>query len=272
MNRRIVLCSFVCLACIFSQVAAADDTTSPVKWSQFPDMGTWGYDWSSETTVPSMAADDFLCSNPFPVIDLHWWGSYYQPGPLWPWSNSDNFPDPTLPAGPSPGILAGFNIEFYTDVPAGLDPLMPYSHPGTLLYDEFIPMAQVTESLYGTVTHIGGIQENVWQYNADLPVQFDQDPSFDPVDVDGDGEPDGTIYWLKIQAVHTDPLIQWGWHEAATLWRDNAVQAWQYAGPYPDRWEIIADTDLAFELTFIPEPSLFVVLCLGVLAIIRRRR
>jgi len=261
-----LLVAGVCL-----QTAIADEPVDLVKWSQLPDMGAYGYNWSSETVVPSMVADDFLCSNPLPVIDLHWWGSYYAPGPLWPYSNSDNIQDPTVPANQPPGILQGFNVEFYTDVPVGADPTMPWSHPGQLLYEELIPITAVVEAYYGTVTHIGGIQENVWQYNADLPVPFFQDPTSDPVDVDGDGVADGTIYWLKIQAITSCETIQWGWHEAATLWHDNAVQNWppNQLAPF---WNIIVDTDMAFELTVIPEPSFLLLTCLGLSLLLKRRR
>jgi hypothetical protein len=272
MSFRCLVFACVFLPCVFPQAAGADDPTSPVKWSQLPDMGTWGYDWSSETTVPSMAADDFLCSSPLAVVDLHWWGSYYKPGVLWPWPNSDNLPDPTLATGQPPGILQGFLVEFYSDVPAGVDPGMPDSHPGIVLYEQFVPITQVAESFYGQVVHIGNIKENVWQYNCDLPVPFYQDPDLEPVDVDGDGQPDGTIYWLKIQAVHSDMQIQWGWHEAVTLWRDNAVQAWQYVGQHPDQWETLVDSDLAFELTFVPEPSLLLAGLLGLLLLVKFRR
>jgi hypothetical protein len=250
--------------------ARADEVLNPVKWSQLPEMGPYGYNFSSETSVPSMAADDFLCWNEFPVVDVHWWGSYYAPA-LWPYPNSDNHVDPTIPTGTPPGILAGFRIEFYTDVPAGVDPLMPWSHPGLLLYDEFIPIDLVSEAYYGTVTHLGGILENVWQYNVDLPVPFFQDPGLEPQDVDGDGVLDGTVYWLKIQAVHSDQQIQWGWHQAETLWHDNAVQQWPPNPTLPE-WNALADTDLAFELTIIPEPSLLLVVGFGALLVLRRRK
>ncbi len=263
--------------CLFAlSLPAEADIIGPTKWSQLPDMGPYGYDFSSETTVPSMVADDYLCISPLPVIDVHWWGSYYVPGPLYPYPTSDNLPDPTIPAAGGdpqpPGILQGFNIEFYTDIPAGVDPFMPWSHPGTLLYEEFVDISQVAEVFFGTITHIGGIEENVWQYNVDLPVPFEQDRYQDPQDIDGDGIDDGTVFWLKIQAVHTDPEIQWGWHEAESLWHDNAVQQ-GYFEPEPLLWDLLPNKDMAFELTVIPEPSFLIggLLALGLLLRLRRR-
>jgi len=185
-------------------------------------------------------------------------------------------PDPTVPpAGGDPqppGILQGFNIAFFTDIPAGVDPYMPWSHPGNLLYLEFIDISQVAEVLFGTITHIGGVEENVWQYNVDLPVPFEQDRYQDPQDIDGDGIDDGTVFWIAIQAVHTDPNIQWGWHEADTLWHDNAVQV-GYFEAIPELWDLLPNKDMAFELTVIPEPSFLIggLLGLGLLLRLRRR-
>ncbi len=273
MRRPIVLSlSTLFVALLLTVPAAADEQTDLVKWSQMPDMGPYGYDFSSESSFFSMVADDFLCSNSLAVTDVHWWGSYYQPGALYPYPNSDNLPDPTLATmEPVPGMLQGFFIEFYTDIPAGTDPFMPWSHPGTVLYEQFIPMTQVIETFYGQVEHLGGVLENVWQYNVDLPTPFNQDPDFEPQDIDGDGTLDGTVYWIKIQAAHYDPYIQWGWHEADTLWHDNAVQHWPPNANLP-AWVLLPNKDMAFELTFIPEPSVLILAGFGVLALLLRRR
>jgi hypothetical protein len=257
------------IASLALMLPADAEPVFPVKWSQLPDMGPYGYDWSSETSVPSMTADDFLCDTPLAIIDLHWWGSYYDPGELWPYKSSDDHFDPTLASQTPPGIVVGFNIEFYSDVPGEVGAPIPWSHPGDLLYEEFIDMALVTEAYFGTITHISGAQENVWQYNCVLPIPFEQDPWADPVDIDGDDIPDGTIYWLKIQAVHSDQQIQWGWHEADTLWHDNAVQHW---GPNPvPFWDLRENKDMAFEFSVIPEPSLLLLAAAGLLALLRRR-
>jgi len=258
------------IASLLLVLPAGSEPVFPVKWSQLPDMTAYGYDWSSETTVPSMTADDFLCDTPLAVVDVHWWGSYYDPGDWWPYKSSDNFPNDPTAAGDPPEMITGFNIEFYTDVPANVDAI-PWSHPGELLYEEFIDIALVAETYFGTVTHTGGAQENVWQYNCVLPIPFEQDPWADPVDVDDDGTADGTIYWIKIQAVHDHPDFQWGWHEADSLWHDNAVQYWppDEITPY---WDLRENKDMAFELSVIPEPSLLLVAAVGLLALLRRRR
>ena len=185
-----------------------------VNCSQLPNMTSNGYDFSSETLVPSVVADDFQCTDPRPVTDIHWWGSYYtvSPGPYD--INSDHHLDPSFP-GPGltpvmPNTLSGFIITFYTDVPAGVDPVMPYSHPGQPLVSCPVQMNQVQSNLHGVIDRNGnGIvgddgDEAVWQYNLNLFDPFVQDP--------------GTIYWLSIVALNGDPVqnpnsIQWGWHE-----------------------------------------------------------
>jgi hypothetical protein len=271
MRPSIRLGAAVALFASLSFTCARADWTGPTKWSQLPRLDEYGYAFSSETTVPSMVADDFLCQSSAPVIDVHWWGSYYEPF-FWPDANNDNWSDPTVPSGQDPGILTGFLIEFYTDVPGGVEPSMPYSHPGELLLDQFVPIADVQQELYATVTRVGGVLQNIWQYNVVLPEPFYQDPLFNPVDVDGNGVEDGTVYWLKIQAMNSDGTIQWGWAEAATLWHDNAVQSGFVHPEIPEYWALVTNKDMAFELSIIPEPSLLLAGLLGLAFFLRLRR
>jgi hypothetical protein len=70
--------------------------------------------------------------------------------------------------------------------------------------------------------------------------------------------------------VHADPLIQWGWHEADALWHDQAVQHWP-PNPNLPSWVLVPNKDMAFELTFVPEPSVM-LLGAAVLLLLRRRR
>ncbi len=232
-----------------------------VKWSQLPDMTPNGYDFSSEVLVPSTVADDFLCTDPRPITDIHWWGSYYISNPYD--INSDHHLDPSFPA-PNvapvmPAITAGFSFGFYHDVPAGLSPNMPYSHPGGSITTSWIPMSLIQSNLHGIIDRNGnGIlgddgDEAVWQYNVELISPFEQVP--------------GTIYWLSITAINVDAIlnpngIQWGWHESFEHWNDAAVQNGPpalWGLPYSVSWANLEVKDMAFELS-VPEPATMALL------------
>jgi len=261
--KLLKLTIFIAVATFTALSATAGTVVEEVaKWSQMPNMGQFGYAFSSETAKPSKVADDFLCVDGAPVVAVRWWGSFYQPfAPAHFYPNSDNWQDPTTPTDVPYPMLVGFNISFYTDIPAGTDPLMPWSHPGNALYEKDISMQSISQKLYGTVTHIGGIEQNVWQYYATLAV---------PPEI-GFEQSEGTIYWVSIQAIHQDPAVQWGWQEADYLegWNDNAVQN-GYSEVFP--WNLIPNKDTAFELITvegdIPEPAsifAFSVLLLGLI-------
>ena len=118
--------------------AAMDDTgggrrlTVPkaeVKWNQPPDM-EFGVNLMSTFTIGSeppsnerRVADDWRCTDPRPVTDVHFWGSYIG------WRDRDEIDSSISPPG-----VKEFVIHIYSDVPAGADPDLLYSHPGELLY------------------------------------------------------------------------------------------------------------------------------------------
>jgi hypothetical protein len=230
---------------------------SIVEWSQQPSMTPGnGYAFSSETQVASQVADDFLCKNGSPVTGLTWWGSYWDStigsNNYYPYRHSDGWGDPS----PNPpGIVTGFNITFYQDVPAGTS-VPPWSHPGAqagTVYAAYLASIKVTE--YGVINRASSTQK-VFQYDVIL------DSPFKPTA--------GNIYWLSIQAVddNKEP-VQWGWQESVDHWNDNAVQT--FPGN-PFLWEMLPGEDMAFELKAVPVPPSLLLLASGIMGFVSLRR
>jgi len=206
------------------------------KWSQLPDMEQSGMD--IEGTDPTILADDFLCENGLPITDLHWWGSYIG------WMEDVDDPNPT---GVMPQHPDAFKFSMHMDVRAGVD--APYSHPGQQIYGHIDNNYNV--EYFGTVNH-GGVFEHVFQYNYILPEAWMQEQ--------------GLVYWLDLSAIYDtgQPDYRWGWHTSKTQWNDSAVV--NSAGT-PVGWVPIADdpikTDLAFEISTVPEPGAMFLFFLG---------
>lgn len=267
-NAPILITILVC-ALFISFAAFGQDQIGVLKWEQLPDM--FGYDWSSEDLVPSAVADDWICENGMPINRIEWWGSYYLPS-VFPYQNSDNFTDPTLTTNTPPGTVTGFRIAIFTHKETG--DCFPWPMPGDVLYMTEVAIENANETLYGVATKPGGQQENVWQYSVALDEFFYQEL--------------GERYWIAIQALDGGtwepgatftPMIQWGWHQTDKLlygWGEDAVQIWYIDQNQNecDDWDLLVDTEMAFRLYTIPEPStgMIILSSLGLLGLIVRKR
>jgi hypothetical protein len=254
----IIACALFISVIAFGQIAPQEP-----KHAQLPDMA--GYDWSSENQVPSAVADDWICENGMPINQIVWWGSYYQPG-IYPYKTSDNWPDPTYPNNVTPETVKGFTILIYAnDGPGGSK---SWNSPGAMLYNSYVAIEDTNESLFGVASKPGGQQENVWQYTALL------DPK------DWFYQEQGVKYWISIVADNDLgnttflPMYQWGWHQTDKElygFGDDAVQN----GYNPNQmWDLLVDTEMAFKLYSVPEPSMIVLVMssLGMLGMYIRRR
>jgi len=161
--------------------------------------------WNVFATNGQFLADDWLCSQSGPVDEIHFWGSWY---------------------GGVEGIIDGFTIEIYTDVPDP-DPQDPanWSMPGQLLWSRDFPISEVMvrhltpdpqlwEGWYNPITDetIHPDHDNYFQYN----VVGIEDPFI---------QEQGTIYWLSITAnvSPNTPDAQWGWKSSIEHWNDDAT-------------------------------------------------
>ena len=245
----------------------AGDPTAEIKWSQpvvrDSNDPTFIVGWDEPSMDPPLpiAADDFLCNDPRPVTDVHWWGSF-----------------PLIQAGAPVRQPDGFTITFWTDVAAGQDanPDVTWSHPGQPIHAvdvrQYISEHAGWDVELDTYFSSGGTAlisvDEAFQYNA----TFDNADFFDQVQ--------GTVYWISIQAYYdrAEDANLWGWKTREHFWNDDAVAGIiDPTGGQNFLWAPLIGLDLeswdlAFELS-VPEPTTMVLLSVaGVGLLVRRRR
>ncbi len=159
----------------------------PIKWAQPPTYGPnliapppcfRGWDEPSSFVTGPIVADDWACETNQPVTDIHWWGSYRG------WTTQS--PPPI-----GPGFPDTFHIGIWTDVPVNVD--RPFSHPGTMIREWFVPRAELNERYFGCDTYPGQPQDTCFRYDFEIPPGqwFHQAPA-----------PNATIYWIAISAMY----------------------------------------------------------------------
>jgi hypothetical protein len=219
--------------------------------------------WDVYATDSIVLADDWQCTETGPVTDIHFWGSW-QLGQV--------------------GVIQKFHLSIHADTARNPEGGVPFSHPGTTLWEQDFYPNQWTERLYGTGEQ-GWFNPNTGESNRPDHQEFFQ-YNFRNITAPY-VQSLGTIYWLDVSATIADPdNTHWGWKTADTSlypppnqgrrYRDDAV--WNDIG---SDWNALTDPeiegeslDLAFVIT--PEPSTLAMLVgvsvLGIGTWLRRRK
>ncbi|MGA2244782.1 MAG: hypothetical protein ABSH48_07285 [Verrucomicrobiota bacterium] len=212
--------------------------TNGVKYVQVPKT-IGGFDvWNT----PYVLADDFVCTNPGPVTDIHLWGSWVNDSTL---TNSITF-----------------WLGIYDDVPAG-SANNRFSHPGTnLLWQQWFAAGQYAETIWTAnadeqfldpgPTNILGTDSVVWYYCFYPTNPFAQLGTSIAA----------KTYWLAAYAgLPVGIAPRYGWKTATNVLNDASVHApwpgvpptnnpgWTPTGFQPPTGAPFVPLDLAFKLT-----------------------
>ncbi len=204
--RALAVVVGVALALVLALPASADwDLGEPFKWLQFPDLEPTGIDVNA--THPSLLADDFECTQPGPITDIHIWGSWL---------------DDILPQGVPEAVV--FTLSIHEDIPAEASPT-GYSMPGEILWvgtfspGEFAAREWATGLVEGWLdppdSYMFPADTVCWQYNFfvdPLSAFYQEGTPTDPI-----------VYWLDVQAAPLDPSALFGWKTSRDQWNDAAV-------------------------------------------------
>lgn len=271
-SKSIVLA--ISLALLVTGSVSADwSDTEPAKWVQLPDLSPLGIDVNA--TLPTVLADDFLCTSTGPITDIHIWGSWLR----------DILPVDEGGNGDAHNVW--FELSIHKDIPAVIAPdgtVERHSMPGDLLWSRVFQPDEIRALRYAEVDpgegwydpntgeYLWPADQTVWQYNffIDEAEAYIQEGTRDnPI-----------VYWLDVTArVPQTPTApaQFGWKTSIDHWNDDAVWGDSHDGPwneliYPSNHEFGGRSiDLAFVIT--PEPATVIVLAIGgIAALLRRNR
>jgi len=237
-----------------------------MHYPQLPDPSGWDVNFSNQNIL----ADDWRCSESGPVKDIHFWFSVHE--------------EPLYPANMQIEIM-NIHISIHDDIPAGAGGL-PWSSPAPNPWVFDFPGPEATVRFYGSGPQgwIDPVEQvviladhfNIYQANIDLGKILDEAQMFHQ-------EMDN-IYWLdlSVDAVGIvddgtgNPLVfdlQVGWKTSQDHFNDAAV--FDASGGLGLDWQPLFDPleqhlDMAFVIT--PEPATMSLLCIGGLAVLRRRK
>lgn len=221
---------------LLASVAAAEYIDLPTKWSQMPDLTGDGE--RSDHTTDWVWADDFLCSDPDPIVAVRWWGHYWY--------------DTTV----RPDGHTFFDISFH---------FSEWAHPHSravagpiALYEQVV----VQEVFTGAYSRLGN---PVYRYDAYLPEAFPQE-LFSAL------SPNPGELFIDICKPSDE---DWAWQHADGRYGPDFA-AYGYDGHWGEftssDWSGHPGWDLAFELMTVPEPATMCLLGAGLVGLVVRRR
>jgi len=243
MKKKIIgggICMLMIVAAILPVAAAETQRISAgdptVKWEQLPDITQNGtdVDATSNVDIPRMLANDFLCTTPGPITDVHLFGSWLQD---------------------QVGVISMIHLSIHADIPANESPT-GYSIPGAVLWQMNFTQGQFTQKLYHesaagefwwdpyTGQFLPNSDHMIWEYDiniTDTAAFVQQGTTTKPI-----------IYWLDAYVTTQTGLF--GWKTAATPWGDTAVYK---TVPPNEQWKQLITpvgkpVDLAFRITTKP--------------------
>jgi len=224
------------------------DPTAPyTKWKQPPNISignkTTMYGWdepSLDHQIP-LLADDWACMDDRPVVKVRWWGSF------------PNWRKPSLPLV----VPVGFHIGFWTDQPANPSVLSSYSHPDTMIFEQYCGNYQTKFVGFDVDPHLSHwdrvhYQDSCFEFSCNLNPYFVQDPN------------NNDVYWLSIAAVYSGPPPQnylWGWKTRIQFWNDvavrmNAIQSGGWPPTLGSQWSAGAGLMVVDPLVAFPSNAL----------------
>jgi hypothetical protein len=233
MARRMILLWITALMVLPLAAFADWDPSMPSKWVQLPDLSIMGIDVNA--SGPFILADDFLCTEPGPITDIHIWGSWL----------SDYSSE------------VKFTLSIHADLPVGPQ---GYSIPGDVLWSRTFQPGEYTARIWEQGIDEGWMDppdayffpgDHVcWQFNF----YISESEAFIQ-----HGTPDQPIvYWLDVKVEPLEPGALFGWKTSLDHWNDDAVWGMgmePYFGPwyeliYPPNHEMAGRSiDLAFVIT-----------------------